>query len=343
MSEHSPSLRDALEASLTQAEAAAPAAPREAPSDANQGASGAAVEGEGGAAPPSTPPEPASDGPQRDAQGRFLPKAGDTAAGSSGAVEPPEGYDPAVWAMLSPEAREKTVAWAKTTQGKYEPFNGLDRVLTQQRRDALAMQYGGVDKAMEQLFALSDFASRDPTNFVKQFAAQRGVNLAQLTQALQGQAQPGQGQPQSQLTPEQQFRQIARQEAEQAQQRLEVNRAYDDFAREATFEHRENPKIREVMAVLLATSQAQDYRQAYEMAVRAHPDLGLKWAQAQAAATVKAEQEQAAEAARAKAQAATSVVGAPGTARPDAGAATRNKSLRDTIIHNMDRAGGARA
>jgi hypothetical protein len=340
-SEHSPSLRAALEQSYTQH-----TTPDATPAAAGTGdAPSRAVEGEGGAqSPGGAPPEPSPDGRQRDAQGRFAPKPGDApagaATGSSAAPEPPEGYDPAVWAMLSPEAREKTVAWAKSQGSKYEPFNGLDRVLTQQRRDALAMQYGGVDKAMEQLFALSDFASRDPTNFVRQFAAQRGVNLAQL-QAMQG-GQPQQGQQQPQMTPEQAFRTIARQEAEQAQQRLEVNRAYDDFAKDVAAEHRENPKVREVMAVLLATNQANDYRQAYDMAVRAHPELGPKWAQAQAETTAKAQQEQAAETARAKASAAASVVGAPGTARPNADAANRNQSVRAALEGAFERAGGAR-
>jgi hypothetical protein len=139
------------------------------------------------------------------------------------------------------------------------------------------MQYGGVDSALEQLFALSDFAARDPRGFMTHFAQQRGLNLAQL---VQQQAEPQQ---QQQPTPQQAIQQLVQQEID----RRDVNRLYDEFAGQADLEHRNDPHVRATMAAFLAANQATNYAQAYEMAVRAHPEHGPKWAQAQAAAAIK--------------------------------------------------------
>jgi hypothetical protein len=320
---HSPSLREALAASYdahvgTDTGDSTPAAPAPATDTAQDTAQA-----------PAEPAAASGSERQRDASGRFAPAAAAPAA----ATDAPAGYDPAVWAMLSPEAREKTAAWAKSTSGKYEPFNGLDRVLTQQRRDGLAMQYGSVDHALEQLFHLSDFAARDPNGFVRQFAAQRGVNLA----ALMEQAQGGQQQPQQQqYSPQQAIQAMVQQEID----RRDVDRLYNEFAGQADLEHRNDPQVRTTMAALLAANQAKDYRQAYDMAVRAHPDFGPKWAAATAAASAKDQQAVAAETARARASAASSLSGAPGTTRPSSGGAPA--TVRDALQRAFDSAGGAR-
>jgi hypothetical protein len=104
---------------------------------------------------------PSSDRP-RDASGRFAPSS--ASPGASCAPKPddmPDGYDAAVWNMLSPEARAQTSAWAGKQRetvaerdARLKNYEPIDRVLSQQRKDALAMQYGGVDRALEQLFAL---------------------------------------------------------------------------------------------------------------------------------------------------------------------------------------------
>jgi hypothetical protein len=239
--------------------------------------------------------------------------------------------------MLSPEARAQTSAWAGKQRetvaerdARLKNYEPIDRVLSQQRKDALAMQYGGVDRALEQLFALSDFAARDPNGFVTHFAQQRGLNLSQL---MQPQAQ---GQQQPQYTPQQAIQAMVQQEID----RRDVDRLYSDFAGQADLEHRNDPSVRATMAALLAANQATDYRSAYDMAVRAHPEYGPRWAQAQAAATTQATQTAAAETARARAQAASSVSGAPGTTRSPTGGAPA--TVRDAITRAWDSAGGAR-
>jgi hypothetical protein len=123
--------------------------------------------------------------------------------------------------------------------------------------------------------------------------------------------------------------------------RRDVDRLYNEFAGQADLEHRNDPQVRTTMAALLAANQAKDYRQAYDMAVRAHPDHGPKWAAATAAASAKDQQAVAAETARARASAASSLSGAPGTTRPSAGGGAP-ATVRDALQRAFDSAGGAR-
>jgi len=326
---HSPSLRDALAASFdshtgTDTGTSTPDTGTSAQVDPTQAQS-----------PAEAAPAPSNDGRTRDASGRFVPATGQPAAASTPS-DMPEGYDAAVWNMLSPEARAQTAAWAGKQRetvaerdARLKGYEPIDRVLSQQRKDALAMQYGGVDRALEQLFALSDFAARDPGAFVQHFAQQRGLNLANMV------GQPQQPQ-QQQYTPQQAIQAMVQQEID----RRDVDRLYNDFAGQADLEHRNDPQVRTTMAALLAANQATDYRSAYDMAVRAHPTHGPKWAQAQAEASVKAGQAAAAETARARALAASSVSGAPGTSRAPSGGAPA--TVREALTRAWDSAGGAR-
>ena len=166
---------------------------------------------------------------------------------------------------------------------------------------------------------------------MQHFAQQRGLNLAQLVQQQEQEPQA-----QAQPTPQQAIQAMVQQEID----RRDVNRLYDEFAGQADLEHRNDPQVRATMAALLAANQATDYRSAYDMAVRAHPQHGLKWAQAQAAATTQAQQAAAAETARARAQAASSVTGAPGTTRAPASGAPA--TVRDAVVSALASAEGAR-
>jgi hypothetical protein len=59
------------------------------------------------------------------------------------------------------------------------------------RRGALAAQYGSVESAVQQLFALSDYASQDPAGFLQYFAQSRGIDLSRFAPApSQQQGQP---------------------------------------------------------------------------------------------------------------------------------------------------------
>jgi hypothetical protein len=153
------------------------------------------------------------------------------------------------------------------------------------------------------------------------------------------QAQGGQQAPQQQqYTPQQAIQAMVQQEID----RRDVDRLYTEFAGQADLEHRNDPQVRTTMAALLAANQAKDYRQAYDMAVRAHPDFGPKWAApSPRGRAAKDQQADAAETARARASAASSLSGAPGTTRPSAGGGAP-ATVRDALQRAFDSAGGAR-
>jgi len=109
VSDHSPSLRDALAASWD--------AHGGDTASTDTGGSTQSAPTEGNTTPPSqtateAAPAPSADGRTRDASGRFATSSASPAATTPAASDMPEGYDAAVWNMLSPEARAQTAAWA---------------------------------------------------------------------------------------------------------------------------------------------------------------------------------------------------------------------------------------
>lgn len=143
-------------------------------------------------APP--PPKPADAAPTQAAPAA-APQAQATAP-----VAPPASWSPAAkaqWATLPDAIRaeiaKREVDFSRGIEQKalkvkeYEP---LEQVLGP-RRAALAAQYGSVEGAIQQLFALSDYASQDPAGFLQYFAQSRGINLSQFAPApTQQQGQP---------------------------------------------------------------------------------------------------------------------------------------------------------
>lgn len=332
--EHSPSLREALSASFD--------------ADVGGATGGAVPPATEGTGVPSARQEQASSdsGPRadgRDASGRYAAKDGAASAAAgdgSAAAEPeiPDGYDPDVWNLLTPEARAKTAGWAgkqretlAEREARLKGYEPLDRVLTQQRRDMLSAEFGGVDQALERIFQLSDWAGRDPAAFLQHIARQRGIDLASLAGRPQEQAQQQAQDP----------RAFVQQLVEQQLASRDVDQAYNAYMAMPGLEHRENPGIKRVMAALLQSGAASDYRQAYDMAAQAHPEIGPKLRAAEAAAAAKAEQARDAEAARSKANAAVSITGGPGGARAPAGG-TAPPSVRAALSDAWDRQAGGR-
>ena len=315
--DYSPSLREALEASYSAAEvgggsdAAVDRVP--AAQDAH-GVEDAAV------------PQPARgvDGSrERDAAGRFASRAASGATPEPSAPsEPvaPEGYNPDLWAQLTPEARRATADWAGKTretlaerEARLASYAPIDRVLDK-RRNALTASFGGVDRALEQLFHLSDWAATDFPGFVRHLAQQRGIDLSSIVQGADG--QQAQAAPRD---PAADIRQLVADVVREQTLSGQVDRDYETFANDQSLPHRNDGVIRQTMAALLQANIARDYPDAYHRAVQAHPEFGPKLRAAEAAAAAKAETERAAKAAGAKASAAVSVTGAPGTSRAAAG------------------------
>ena len=265
----------------------------------------------------------------RDASGRF---ASGTEAATDGATAgpdldaAPDGYNADLWRQLSPEARAATAEYAgkqrQTVADRDASLAGyapIDAVLSK-RRDALTAQYGGVDRALEQLFHLSDWAGRDFQGFVQHLAQQRGISLSSLVPAQQQHDQAQQRQ-------QPDMRQLVAQVVQEQVMTDQVSRDFESFEADATLEFRKDPGIRQTMTVLLQGNIAHDYRQAYTMAAQAHPEIGPKLRTAEAAAAAKADPARVAQAASAKASAAVSIAGAPGTARA-ASRGAANESIR---------------
>jgi hypothetical protein len=107
-------------------------------------------------------------------------------------IEPPAAWSAdakAKWSTLPPDVqtyiaqREGEAHKAITQAGeRLKGYDGLDAVIGP-RRDALRATWGNEGAAVEQLFQLSDFATRDPAGFVHWFAQQNRVDLSRLNTA----------------------------------------------------------------------------------------------------------------------------------------------------------------
>lgn len=70
-----------------------------------------------------------------------------------------------------------------TRAGRYGEYDQIEQHILGPRREAFAQQGTNPVVALNQLFALSDFAGRDPSNFVMWFADQHNIDLDQLLDA----------------------------------------------------------------------------------------------------------------------------------------------------------------
>ncbi len=238
----------------------------------------------------------------RDESGRFKAKEGETEApkvaaktvADPAAVTPatgqPQPQQPVVEAAkITPPANWKgagKVAWDKLPQAIQKELSEdyasrstlqtrldrLDSVIPPERAQVLAATYGSVEQGVQNLFALSDMAAKNPTGFLLWFAQQRGIDLTQLAGAggAQGE-QPAQPHP-----AEQRVAQLEtvltnfiqqQQQGQQTQYRSQV----DQFASDPA--HPYFNDLREDMGALLKMGRAKDLQQAYDMAAWAHPEI----------------------------------------------------------------------
>lgn len=290
----SPSLREAIEAAMSAAEA--------------------------DPAPASEAPEPA-----RDDAGRFTstdpaPEApeAEAAPAPAEAAPPADDYDEGLgvsrdlWAQMPTTAREQFRSLAqqrREAEDRAKGYEPLERVLAP-RKDALRATFGDEARALEQLFHLSDWANRDFGGFVRHLAEQRGIDLRQLVPAAPAQDVPA--------DPIALARAEARREAERLIAERDTQRALSEFEGNAAYEYRHDAEIRRVMAGLLQSGAAADLPTAYSMATKAHPTISAKLAERERAEAAKRQAEEAARRAQEKAAAAVSVRGSPGTARAPA-------------------------
>lgn len=141
-------------------------------------------------------------GRARNADGTFAPKTEqqqapegqqqDTTQPQEGAQQPqdPNAVDEAVIAKLPENVRDEVrtllttrdTAFNQYAQKLHDQLNGYGAIeqLIAPRRDAWALNGLAPDVAVRQLFALSDFAGRDPREFIKWMAGQHSIDLTTI-------------------------------------------------------------------------------------------------------------------------------------------------------------------
>jgi hypothetical protein len=138
----------------------------------------------------STPSSATQDGkPARNPDGTFAPVIGsdptiDVSANNPGGatappVAAPPGIDPQVFNSLPAETQTqlaRTMDEINTRQRNLYGYEQIERLIAP-RRDAWALNGVTEAQAVTQLFALSDYATRDPAGFIQYFAQQNNIDL----------------------------------------------------------------------------------------------------------------------------------------------------------------------
>lgn len=248
---------------------------------------------------------------------------------------------------LPAETREFLVRKMEAVEGqaaRYSEYNLLETELLGPRRAAWAQQGMTPATAVQQLFALSDFASRDPTAFSLWFAEQNGVDLDAALDARDAQrpSDPHVAQLQQEVG---QLRSTVS-TYEQQQQQAAFQRNANDI--QSFAEAKDNagalkhPYLTEVVSEFsanIAAIRAQNptapnaevIQKAYETACWANPNIRSRMQQAAEAARVA---EQRAQASRA-ANASGSINGGPsGTVLPKS-PENSNLSLREELARQF--------
>lgn len=181
----------------------------------------------------------------------------------------------AMWDTLPPQIKaeahrierdtQKALAKLSTEKKQYE---GLETVLAP-RRSELAATYGDEATGLKTLFALSDFATKDPMGFIQYFAQQRGLNLASLNTQPQG------------INPDvapllQKINQLegivnGLKTNNETAINSQIERTYNEFISNPENIYLE--RVRDDMAQLLEVGAAKDWQDAYDKACWARPDV----------------------------------------------------------------------
>lgn len=313
-----------------------------------------------GAAPPSgaeeSPPSSASEGERpRDEQGRFAPKEtakapaedkqelsapetglpGQQKPAQAKQVTPPthwKGDGKINWAKVHPAVQQAIADDHANFSKTQTELQQLRAAIGDERAQVLAASYGSVGQGLQNLFALSDFATKNPAGFIQYFANQRGIDLTRIVGQGTGQGQPD---PTQQPNPLEQVvnelrTEIAqlkgsRTQAEQTQVQSEIERFSSDPA---------NPYFNDVradMAALVKAGAAQGLKDAYEKACWARPEIRT--------ALIAQEREKAAAADAAKVESAkakqVSIAGSPmGGKVPNE---EPNETIEDTVRRHVNR------
>lgn len=222
---------------------------------------------------------------------------------------------------------QKTQELAQTSKA----YSQLEEILAP-RREAFRMDGMNDAQAVEQLFTISDFASRDPAAFIQWFAQQRGVDLGTRDEEPADEPANALTQKVQQLEAHIARQEQARQQAEQQTYANQVQQfaAQVDESGNPAYPHFES--VRTHMAALVRSGAASTLADAYDQAVYANPETRKAVLEAQSKAEeAKRDAERKAKAAKAAKAAGTQVRTPNGQFAPAA------RSMDDTLSAVYDR------
>lgn len=241
------------------------------------------------------------------------------------------------WAKLTPEVQREIVNdYSRVSQTEGE----LTRLKSAigDRAQVLAATYGSVEQGIQNLFAISDMANKNPTGFVLWFAQQRGIDL---TQFGQGSAAVGQNpqapeshplmQKLAAIESQQNALQQHIQQAQNAPIMAEVERFKSDPAH--PYYNDVEPHIISLLQqkAVAGNSPSERLKNAYEAAIWARPDIRERLLEGE---RQKLTDKNAATVAQAK-QAAGSITGSPAGSK--ASADEPDEDLEATIRRTVNR------
>lgn len=259
------------------------------------------------------------------------------------AIEPPQALSGAIKAKWNELPDDVKAEWRRREDDihKMATSHDAERKLGRDIKDVITPYMpiitaeGGnpisaVQSLLNTAYLLRTGTPEKKAELVRQIAQQYGVDLGQAAQAPQ--VDPVLSSVQQELQQLKQFFTTQQQTQEQAQQQ-QLLQEIQAFAADPKHPHFE--QVKSLMAPLLASGQAKDLQEAYDMACHANPSIRSTILQAQDAekkAKQKAELE-------AKKKAAVSVTGSPGVTTPNA---SPNRDLRDELRANLAAARGAK-
>lgn len=278
--------------------------------------------------------------------GQFAPKPADVQTASEPAAAPvvaaPQGIDPAVFQALPAETQVSLARTMDDLNNRHQRLASLEQVeqLVAPRRQAWALNGMTEAQALNQLLALSDFATRDTGAFIQYIAQQNGVDLEALVlgaepvdpkyATLEQQIQQLQ---QERMREQEQRLQAAHQQTVQSVQAFATEKGPDGQPLRPYFDDLGTgvlPFISAVKAENPNMTPNQVLQEAYDRACWGTPTVRAKM---QAAATAASEAErlrtQADRASRARSASASVPSGAPASA--PAAPNDPSRSVRDTI------------
>lgn len=281
-------------------------------------------------------------------------EASDDEGASEPELTPPPQWsaaDKAAFSELPREAqqfvlareREQSAHLSQETQALTEQRREMAGVtnMLEPRRQALIAEYGSVEKGVETLFALSDFAVRDPKGFVEFFAKQHNVSLGDATSAESDDYVDPQYQQLTQRLQqmEGQFQQAQRQQAEEmaAAQQAEIETFKSATGEDGEPSHPHFDAVRQEMAKLVRSGAASTLSHAYEMAVWANGETRKLMLDARA----KADDAKRVADAKKAAKAAKRATGTRVQSRGGVDTKPATGSMRDTMEAAYERAQGA--